>query len=179
MDSSRSVGVRGREVVPNHFTIELSTEDYESFADVRTSLARELCDAAREHAEAEEYHFMGPVEVEFECSETLRTGSFEIVARLRQAERSATGALVMADGSHVLLDGERLLIGRLPDCRVQLSDTNVSRHHAEVRPKGAGHVVTDLGSTNGTYLNRRKVSAPMVVSRGDRVQIGSTVMEVT
>jgi pSer/pThr/pTyr-binding forkhead associated (FHA) protein len=39
--------------------------------------------------------------------------------------------------------------------------------------------VEDLGSTNGTYLNRRKVTAPIIIRRGDRLQVGKTVLELT
>src|SRR3546814_2964348 len=50
MDDHRSVGVRGDTVVPNSFTVALSTSDLEQFEGVQDSLARELADAAREHA---------------------------------------------------------------------------------------------------------------------------------
>ena len=64
MDSSRSVGVRGRPTVPNDFTIHLSPSDFGRFEEIRDSLVRELCDAAREHARDEGYSFVGPVGVE-------------------------------------------------------------------------------------------------------------------
>src|SRR5690606_28509760 len=66
MDSQRSVGVSGRPVVPNAFTIYLSPDDHEQFADISDTLVRELCDAAREHARDEGYTFMGPITVDLE-----------------------------------------------------------------------------------------------------------------
>ncbi len=75
--------------------------------------------------------------------------------------------------------GDELTVGRAAGCQITLDDTYVSQLHARLFVRDEQLYVEDLGSTNGTYLNRRKVSAPMVVSRGDRVQIGSTVMEVT
>ena len=63
MDDDRSIDVRGRTVVPNAFTIELSPQDHEQFAGIGDTLTRELADAAREHARDEGYHFLGPVEV--------------------------------------------------------------------------------------------------------------------
>lgn len=69
-------------------------------------------------------------------------------------------------------------IGRAAGCSISLDDTYISQLHARVSPSDAGMLIEDLGSTNGTYLNRRKVAGPMVMKRGDRVQIGSTVLEL-
>ena len=75
--------------------------------------------------------------------------------------------------------GDELTVGRAAGCQITLDDTYASQLHARIFVRDDQLYVEDLGSTNGTYLNRRKVSAPMVVSHGDQIQIGSTVMEVT
>jgi hypothetical protein len=75
--------------------------------------------------------------------------------------------------------GDELTVGRAAGCQITLDDTYASQIHARIFTRDGQLYVEDLGSTNGTYLNRRKVSAPMVVSDGDRIQIGSTVMEVS
>ena len=75
--------------------------------------------------------------------------------------------------------GDELTVGRAAGCQITLDDNYASQVHARIFTRDDQLFVEDLGSTNGTYLNRRKVSAPMVVSRGDQVQIGSTVMEVS
>jgi hypothetical protein len=75
--------------------------------------------------------------------------------------------------------GDELTVGRAAGCQITLDDTYASQLHARIFMRDGQLYVEDLGSTNGTYLNRRKVSAPMVVSHGDQIQIGSTVMEVT
>ncbi len=82
-------------------------------------------------------------------------------------------------GTTVPLGASPVLIGRAATCTVVIEDDFLSARHCRIFPENDGWLVEDLGSTNGTYLNRRKVSAPMVVSRGDQVQIGSTVMEVS
>ncbi len=71
-----------------------------------------------------------------------------------------------------------LTIGRAAGCEITLDDTYISQVHARVSVGESGVVVEDLGSTNGTYLNRRRVSTPVVVSEGDAIQIGSTIMEL-
>ena len=74
--------------------------------------------------------------------------------------------------------GDELTVGRAAGCQVTLDDTYVSQLHARVFVRDNELYVEDLGSTNGTYLNRRKVSGPMVMKAGDRLQIGSSVMEL-
>ena len=60
------------------------------------------------------------------------------------------------------------------DCAVPLSDPQVSRHHAQVRPSPEGFRVVDLGSTNGTYLNERPLTGPQPLHAGDRIRIGDS-----
>jgi len=69
--------------------------------------------------------------------------------------------------------GEHIVIGRLKSCEVHLDDRNVSRRHAELEPEGAGWVLVDLGSTNGTLVNGREVDR-LRVRDGDLVTIGIT-----
>ncbi len=60
-----------------------------------------------------------------------------------------------------------------------LDDNYASQLHARVFARDGRWFVEDLGSTNGTYLNRRKVTGPMVIGRGDQLQIGNTIMELS
>ena len=73
---------------------------------------------------------------------------------------------------------EPLQIGRSESCQVILQDTYASQMHARVYPKDGEWFVEDLGSTNGTYLNRVKVSQPAPVGPGDEIRIGKTSLEV-
>jgi hypothetical protein len=75
--------------------------------------------------------------------------------------------------------GDELTVGRAAGCQVALADdTFVSQLHARVFRKEGRYFVEDLGSTNGTFLNRKQVSAPIALRRGDRLQVGKTVFEV-
>lgn len=68
-------------------------------------------------------------------------------------------------------DGERTTIGRSPDCEIFLDDVTVSRKHAVIARHGSKLTIEDLGSLNGTFVNRRRVeSAPL--GDGDEIQIG-------
>ena len=75
--------------------------------------------------------------------------------------------------------GEEITVGRAAGCQVTIDDTYASQLHARVFQREGKVFVEDLGSTNGTYLNRRKVTGPMVVQRGDKLQIGNTVLELS
>ena len=76
--------------------------------------------------------------------------------------------------------GDELTVGRAGGCQVALGeDSYVSQLHARVFRRDGQFYVEDLGSTNGTYVNRKKVTAPIVIRKGDRLQIGKTVLELT
>ena len=73
-----------------------------------------------------------------------------------------------------LLDGAaggRLMLGRSPDCQLVFADDTVSRRHAEFRRGPDGFRVSDVGSLNGTYVNRDRID-DVVLNGGDEVQIG-------
>jgi len=74
--------------------------------------------------------------------------------------------------------GEEITIGRAAGCQVTIDDTYASQLHARVFQRDGKIFVEDIGSTNGTYLNRKKVTGPMVIQRGDQLQIGNTVLEL-
>jgi pSer/pThr/pTyr-binding forkhead associated (FHA) protein len=76
--------------------------------------------------------------------------------------------------------GDEVTVGRATGCQVSLpDDTTVSQLHARVFRKDGRLMVEDLGSTNGTFLNRKRVTGTHSLRKGDRIQVGSTVLEVT
>ena len=75
------------------------------------------------------------------------------------------------------MNGE-VTIGRAASCHITLDDTYISQLHARVFNDDSGVVVEDLGSTNGTYLNRQRVTSQVSGSPGDRLQLGGIVMEL-
>jgi hypothetical protein len=74
-------------------------------------------------------------------------------------------------GSRFLLDQDVTTAGRHPDSDIFLDDVTVSRRHAEFRREGAGFIVQDVGSLNGTYVNRQRIDVA-ALSGGDEVQVG-------
>jgi hypothetical protein len=71
-----------------------------------------------------------------------------------------------------------LEIGRAASCEIRPEDTYISQQHARISSRNGDWVVEDLGSTNGTYLNQRRVTAPAELSPGDRIRVGKTTIEV-
>ncbi len=176
MDDNRSVGVRGGTVVPNSFTVSLSSSDLEQFEGVQDSLTRELADAAREHARDEGYSFMGPVEIVLQEDDRLHTGAYAIVGRMLEgAGGSGAGSIVLPTGDRFTLTESVITIGRHPDSNLVLADPNVSRNHAEIRPQGDKYALVDLGSTNGSRVNGVRVSS-QVLNDGDELMFGNTRM---
>ena len=80
--------------------------------------------------------------------------------------------LTVAGKAHVITS-RSVVIGRSRECDVRLSDVNASRRHAQVIQEGATYLVLDLGSTNGTELNGRRVTREKLKD-GDRITIGAT-----
>lgn len=74
--------------------------------------------------------------------------------------------------------GSELTIGRSAGATVTMDDTYISQMHARVTHGEGGVVLEDLGSTNGTYLNRQRVASPVLMVVGDRLQLGGVVMEL-
>jgi len=73
---------------------------------------------------------------------------------------------------------EELTMGRAAGCDVTVDDSYASQIHARVFRRDDNFLLEDLGSTNGTYLNRQNVTTPTVLKPGDQIQVGSTVYEV-
>ena len=81
-------------------------------------------------------------------------------------------------GTRFELDENPLSVGRDASSRFQLRDSEVSRHHAEFRWTDGVHTIVDLGSSNGTFVNGRRVKQHRLAS-GDQVQVGRTLMLYT
>jgi FHA domain len=100
----------------------------------------------------------------------------------RRQRRGAPSKLVVLDEGGGLSGTHRLAgtiqIGRASSCQIRPNDTYVSQVHARISNRNGSWVVEDLGSTNGTYLNQRKVTVPTEVTPGDRIRVGKTILEV-
>lgn len=118
-------------------------------------------------------------EDEPQAEESGRTMVYSNAGRLakpleERARSRAETALLLLDGRRLVVGSEGVILGRSRQCDVVLEDPNVSRQHAEIRPRGGSWVLTDLGSTNGSRINGRPVERSEVIRPGDEIELGST-----
>ncbi|ASY33827.1 MULTISPECIES: FHA domain-containing protein [unclassified Streptomyces] len=106
--------------------------------------------------------------------------------RQQQGGRQRRGAptkLIISEGSltgtTVALQGQTITLGRAHDSTIVLDDDYASSRHARIYPDRDGQwIVEDLGSTNGTYLDRNRLTTPAPVPLGAPIRIGKTVIEL-
>lgn len=176
IDAHPSVGVDGTVAVPNHFWVYISSDDHSRFSEVSTTLTAELAEAAREHIRDERYRVLGPVSVTLVEADEYPEGAFQVQAQWREADAGAVPAsVVLESGERLDLGQGEFTVGRMIGSSLEVTDANVSRNHAVLRPVLNGWVVVDLGSTNGTTVNGVPVSESHLRS-GDRVVFGSTAV---
>jgi pSer/pThr/pTyr-binding forkhead associated (FHA) protein len=103
------------------------------------------------------------------------TGEYEPVDVEEEVDRAGAALVVRSGGGRAgesfTIDRDRMSIGRTPDAAVFLDDVTVSRNHALIVRRGDGLYIDDLGSLNGTYVNRRRIESHKL-DDGDEIQIG-------
>ncbi|MCF4139336.1 FHA domain-containing protein [Streptomyces sp. NPDC101213] len=97
--------------------------------------------------------------------------------------RNAPSKLVVSEGTltgtTVALQGQTITLGRAHDSTIVLDDDYASSRHARIYPDRDGQwIVEDLGSTNGTYLDRTRLTTPTPIPLGAPIRIGKTVIEL-
>ncbi|HSE09911.1 MAG TPA: DUF3662 and FHA domain-containing protein [Nocardioidaceae bacterium] len=191
VDNSAQILSRDRRLVPNSFHVELSPSDHDRLAPYSSTLAQELTEMLREHAEEQSYVFTGPVSIAFDKIDELGTGQFRVrssaLARVTPASgKSVTDTAVRRANVVLEVNGMRhpleppgLVIGRGADADLRINDPGVSRRHAEIRVMPAADApavsVIDLGSTNGMLVNGQRVQQAQL-DDGAVVKIGNTTL---
>lgn len=104
-------------------------------------------------------------------------------SRSGRTKRGAPTKLVVSEGSlsgtTVALQGQTITLGRAHDSTIVLDDDYASSRHARIYPDRDGQwIVEDLGSTNGTYLDRNRLTTPTPIPPGAPIRIGKTVIEL-
>lgn len=196
-DSESETDSQGRRVVPNTYIIQLSADDREGFADVEPALLYELTEALRMHVKTEGYHVAGKARVALRTSTDMRRGRFDILTKtveqegvsaevpvvgsaplapvipLRTTGDAPPAVLTVPDGQRVELHEGHYVVGRHLECDIVISDSNVSRRHAEFVCAGRDVIVRDLGSTNGTKVNGVAINGDQLLVHGDVVGFGT------
>ncbi len=189
VDNSAQILSRDRRLAPNHFTIELSAADYERLSAYGETLSQELATMLHQHAADQHYVFAGPLAMTFNQADDMTTGRFRVRSTASanvtanalpapDVRSGDSGVRLDINGQHYALGSSGLVVGRGTGVDVRVDDPGISRRHAEFRlqPGADGYPmvsVLDLGSTNGTAVNGRRVQH-VSLRPGDVVQIGGT-----
>jgi hypothetical protein len=172
LDTNAAVVSRDRILVPNTFTVFLAAADLERMRALGSQLAGELDTLVHQHARAQRYSFSGPVSISLAGDPKLSTGQLRVQSSSAGGRVSWRGVVEIGGRQHPL-SAARTVIGRGSDADITIPDTGTSRKHVEILWDGERAMVRDLGSTNGTKLNGRKVSeAPLAPD--STVTIGRT-----
>jgi hypothetical protein len=122
-----------------------------------------------------------PAEAQAQSGRTMIYSNAERVAEPleERGQARAQSALLLIDGKRVVVSLGGATVGRSRQADIVLNDPNISREHAEIRPRGGSWVITDLGSTNGSQLNGRRIEGSEVLRSGDEIELGASLMTFT
>ena len=194
---TRAENVAGQMVAPNLFVIELSKSDHERLSPYFGTLISELTQLANNYVSEQRYRILHRVDVSFGLDTTFETGVFRIrstsaqplnnpaTAGLTQpaaesqipvATMSAvdTPRLTDISGNEYRLTKSVTNIGRGTDADIQIADNGASRLHCAI-VLGSQVLVRDLGSTNGTTVDGRRITEA-VLQDGSIIKLGNTTL---
>lgn len=161
LDTKAAVVARDRILVPNRFTVRLSSGDYAKMTAIGPTLVDELSRLVQQHAAAQHYQFSGGITITLAEDPGLTQGVLGIDSVSVKGTVAWTPVLDVA-GKRYPIVKNRTIIGRGHDADITVDDTGISRKHVEILWDGTRAEVNDLGSTNGSQLNDAPVhKAPL------------------
>jgi FHA domain-containing protein len=193
--------------VPHRFAVHLAAGDLAALRDAHPTLAGDLADAALDFARSHHYRLADRPSVALVSDVSVEPGDVLVAAGQEPEHLNAAAVAAPAEGSPgqqtavfvvptvdapkaqlreirpdgttrtFSIDGRPLTIGRAPDNGLVLFDGRVSRHHARLYGRRGALLLADLGSTNGSWVNDRRVEE-MALGEGDRIRVGDTILVV-
>ena len=192
----------GRSLAPNDFVISLSSKDFSTAKTWGRAVVNEMAKVTAEHATVQDYTVHGDIMIHFVSKDDFKPGEMAsapvkmpIGKPSSSASSSANGqsrptvrpieeipkvptqkqAILEVAGQRYALHHHSIVLGRSASTDIPVDDTGVSRQHIRVETRGkTSFVVTDLGSTNGTYVDGKKISAETRIFDGSIITIGQT-----
>ncbi|HWI32611.1 MAG TPA: DUF3662 and FHA domain-containing protein [Microbacterium sp.] len=172
LDTKAAVVSRDRILAPNSLTVHLSPADNDKMRALGSTLVSELDTLVQKHAKSQGYSFAGPVSIAVRSDETVPTGTIRVESGTAAGQVSWR-AVVDVEGKRHPLTKSRTVIGRGSDADITIADPGTSRKHVEILWDGERAMVRDLGSTNGSFLDGRKVGEAHLAP-DSTVRIGRT-----
>ena len=193
IDNSAQVLARNRYLVPNAFTVELSSADFGRLSPYGGTLSAELNNLVNEHVNEQRYTLAGPLRIDFEERLDLSTGRFRVHSEAKASVTPVAGqsmsetaigrapVLLEVNGVRHPLEPPGLVVGRGTDADLRINDPGVSRRHAEIQIVITGQEVSvsvvDLGSTNGIVVDGRRTNHAMLRD-GSEIRLGNTTLRI-
>ena len=195
-----------RTVVPHRFAVHVASPDLAALREAHPTLAADLADAALEFARSHHYRLADRPTIALVADNSVEPGDVVVATGAEpehlddaavtapaapSGEQTAVFVVPTMDAPKVRLrevrpdgttraltiDGRPLTIGRAPDNGLVLFDGRVSRHHARLYARRGVLLLADLGSTNGSWVNDRRIEE-MALGEGDRIRVGDTILVV-
>lgn len=190
METQQTISVR-RVIVPNLYRAFLNPQDFAAFSPIRAEMEREMANYLADLAQERSFTMLEHPRVELAADPAVARHSIQVVAETQSAPANAdthtqifqpaqasaaqprTRLLLSTPaGRHVIpLETTQMTVGRGLNNDIILEDTRVSRHHAQLRYRQRRFWITDLGSTNGTFINGEQVEEK-ALRDGDVVSLG-------
>ncbi len=183
---------------PNQFQVYLSPEDFEIYFPFKDALTLELADYLKNHAEKAGYLLLGKIKIGLAPREILSLGEIEIESKIVEEKLAISledtqtitkkeafkEELFHASALLALLGKGRIYyltkpvttLGRLDSNDIALASPSVSRVHAEIIEKNNKYILKDLESTNGTFVNGKRVREKSLRD-GDTISLGDVKLE--
>lgn len=174
LDTRAAVISSDRILVPNVFRVKLNPEDFERMNAMGSALTDELTRVLTKHAQSHRFQFAGGISITLQPDPSLALGVVTINSE------NASGAIkwvavLEINGKRYPLEKSRTVIGRGTEADITVDDSGISRRHVEILWDGTRAQANDLGSTNGSQLNgKRLVSAGL--EPDSEIQIGQTLI---
>jgi hypothetical protein len=166
------------------YAVHVNPTDFELLAPAIKPLLSELRQAVVHHAKYEHYTLGGEVAVTVVSDESVARGKCTVVAsspaavehRVPSETPDTHFVLILPDGTKVPLVDDLVTIGRSSACTIVISDSNVSRTHAELRVTDAGWQIEDRGSTNGTTIDGEMITSKFPLRGGEVIAFGALLV---
>ena len=189
METQQTISVR-RVIVPNFYRAFLNPQDFAAFGPIRADMEHEMATYLADLAQERGFTMLEHPRVELSADPAVPRHSIQVVAETQSAPHGGDThtqiiqpaaaptqprtrlLLNTSAGKHVIpLESTQLTVGRGLNNDIILEDTRVSRHHAQLRYRQRRFWISDLGSTNGTFVNGEQIEEK-ALRDGDLISLG-------
>lgn len=181
VDSKAAIIARDKIMVPNSYQVLVSPADFDKLQGLGQALIEELEEMTVEHCKKQRFQFGTALGVKLGVDPKLELGQVSVRSSSEKYEVSWVPVLQLGDKSFEITK-TRTTVGRDTQADIQIGDNGLSRKHFEIIWDGSNAAVRDLGSTNGTKVDGRKIdqvaiSADTVISAGRSTFVFKVIMK--